>query len=145
MKQGKGLLRATAWRGPLFILPFRAEGHRRVSHATPRHPAGQPWKGAIAVGKEGLAIGINYSQWRGLCLQFSSFFFSKRSRRGKEFNPNHRLSASLLESYVFQVTSLPSLHPQFPESLSPPTITGMLWGFGCYVWMRVAVLQSFIT
>lgn len=74
VKQREGLFRASAWRGPLFILPFWAEGDRRVSHATRRHPAGQPRKGAIAAGKEGLAIGINYSEWRGLCLPFSPLF-----------------------------------------------------------------------
>lgn len=57
----------------------------RVSHATCRHPAGQPRKGAIAAGKEGLAIGINYCEWRGLCLPFSLFW--KEPERGKNSTP----------------------------------------------------------
>lgn len=146
VKRREELFRASAWRGPLFILPFWAEGDRRVSHATRRHPAGHPRKGAIAAGKEGPAIGINYSEWRGLCLLFSPL--SKRSHGGKEFNPNRRLSASLLErlslpSHQFNIPAPPP-----PSKLSTPTSSGMLWGFvvlwgpGCEC---VRVLWGFIT
>lgn len=121
-KRREELFRAGAWRGPLFILPFWAEGDRRVSHATRRRPAGYPRKGAIAASKEGQAIGINYSEWRGLCLQFSPLF-SKRSHRGKEFNPNHRLSASLLERFC-----LPSHQFNIPPSPPPCTLPPhLLW------------------
>lgn len=121
VKQREGLFRASAWRGPLFILLFWAEGDRRVSHATRRHPAGQPRKGAIAAGKEGPAIGINYSEWRGLCLPFSPLFL-KGAREGKNSTPTTGCPLQFWIGFAFQVTNLTSLHPYHPEkaALPPP-------------------------
>lgn len=115
VKRREGLFRASAWRGPLFILPFWAEGDRRVSHATRRHPAGQPRKGAIAAGKEGLAIGINYSEWKGLCLPFSPLFL-KGAREGKNSTPTTGCPLRFWKGSAFQVTNLTSLHPHRPPN-----------------------------
>lgn len=117
----KGLFRASARLGPLFILPFWAEGDRRVSHATCRHPAGHPRKGAIAAGREGLAIGINYSEWRGLCLPFSPLFL-KEATEGKNSTPTAGCPLRFWKGSAFQVTNLTSLHPRHPPSppLPPP-------------------------
>lgn len=75
---------------------------------------------------------------------FSSF--SKRSQRGKEFNPNHRLSASLLERLCLPSHQFNIPPPPPPSKLSTPTSSGMLRGFvvlrgpGC-----VCVLWGFTT
>lgn len=117
-KRREELFRAGAWRGPLFILPFWAEGDRRVSHATRRHPAGHPRKGAIAAGKEGQAIGINYPEWRGLCLQFSPLFL-KEPTEGKNSTSTTGCPLRFWKGSAFQVTNLTSLHPptlQTPNS-----------------------------
>lgn len=117
------LFRASAWRGPLFIFPFWAEGDRRVSHATRRHPAGHPRKGAIAAAKEGLAIGINYCEWRGLCLLFSPLFL-KEATEGKNSTPTTGCPLHFWKGFAFQVTNLT---PPPPTLFSPSS--GMLWGF----------------
>ena len=143
-KRREELFRASAWRGPLFILPFWAEGDRRVSHATRRHPAGQPRKGAIAAGKEGLAIGINYSEWRGLCLPFSPLFL-KGAREGKNSTPTTGCPLRFWKASAFQVTNLTSLHSHRPpNSLLPPPLecSGVLLSYGD---QGVFVLWSFIT
>ncbi len=144
VKQREGLFRASAWRGPLFILPFWAEGDRRVSHATRRHPAGQPRKGAIAAGKEGLAIGINYSEWRGLCLPFSPLFL-KGAREGKNSTPTTGCPLRFWKGSAFQVTNLTSLHPHRPPNspLPPPLeCSGVLLSCGD---QGVCILWGFIT
>lgn len=120
------LFRASAWWGPLFIFPFWAEGDRRVSHATRRHPAGHPRKGAIAAGKEGLAIGINYCEWRGLCLLFSPLFL-KAATEGKNSTPTTGCPLHFWKGFAFQVTNLTSLLSPTLKALLPSS--GMLWGF----------------
>lgn len=143
-KQRKGLFGASAWRGPLFILPFWAEGDRSVSHATRRHPAGQPRKGAIAAGKEGLAIGINYSEWRGLCLLFSSLFL-KEAREGKNSTPTTGCPLQFWKGSAFQVTNLTSLHPHRRASspLPPPLeCSGVLLSCGD---QSVSSVRAFMT
>lgn len=68
--------------------------------------------------------------------------FSKRSQRGKEFNPNHRLSTSLLERLCLPSHQFNIPPPPPPSKLSTPTSSGMLRGFvvlrgpGCVCLMR---------
>lgn len=137
------LFRASAWRGPLFIFPFWAEGDRRVSHATRRHPAGHPRKGAIAAGKEGLAIGINYCEWRGLCLLFSPLFL-KEATEGKNSTPTTGCPLHFWKGFAFQVTNLTSLLSPHSQSSSPPPLecSGVLLSCGD---QGVCIWGSFIT
>ena len=135
-KQRRELFGASAWWGPLFISPFWAEGDRRVSHATRRHPAGHPRKGAFAAGKEGPAIGINYSEWRGLCLPFSPLFL-KGATEGKNSTPTTGCPLRFWKGSAFQITNLTSIHPHRPPTapLPPPLecCGGIVvfWGPGC--------------
>lgn len=57
------------------VHPFLLSRRRQESFT--RHSQASCWaapEGGFAAGKEGSAVGINYSEWRGLCLPFSPLF-----------------------------------------------------------------------
>lgn len=134
-----GIVQSQSLARAIVHLFFWAEGDRRVSHATLRHPAGHPRKGAIAAGKEGLAIGINYCEWRGLCLLFSPLFL-KEATEGKNSTPTTGCPLHFWKGFAFQVTNLTSLLSPTLKALFP-----LLWnalGFCCPVGTRECVSKA---